>query len=424
MKTCLDISPTRRARPPGGRATRGAPFAIAVLAWITIAAPALAQGVARSMDIDGSVRSSGMGGASGAAFWGGDGNLWANPALLGYHEGIHYLWNRTQLVPGLADDVIFSSNRVTVGWGGLGLALGSLNLNYGESVQTDDTGNPIGTFDSSEDIDMVAAAVSVSQLAAVLDGDGDGAGPFDFADVAAGFTRKHVTMSLGPFFPRSASATTHDWGALVRVSPMPRARASETGGVFLDVAYGYSVLNYDDVFFVFLNEDIAYPPSRFHRNAVAARVGVQSTGASDPDNPWGRGFEPLVSLGFTMDQEHITAGSFEGGYDVDRWGVEAMMFNALAIRVGHVTDRLGDIDGTTFGLGAGVPFGEFGGVRYDFASIPQADGLESVKRHAITAWVDPFRMAAAARGRGGWASTSAPSGADSRSGSRAAARRP
>ena len=54
-----------------------------------------AQGTARSLDIDASIRSAGMGGACNAVFWGADPNDWANPALLGYHSGLRYSWGKT-----------------------------------------------------------------------------------------------------------------------------------------------------------------------------------------------------------------------------------------------------------------------------------------------------------------------------------------
>ena len=47
-----------------------------------MAMSASAQGTGRSMDIDLSIRSAAMGGASNALSWG-DLNYWGNPALLG-----------------------------------------------------------------------------------------------------------------------------------------------------------------------------------------------------------------------------------------------------------------------------------------------------------------------------------------------------
>jgi hypothetical protein len=78
--------------------TRVSFVAIAIAAF-AFAQYAFAQGTGRSMDIDISARSAALGGASTALPWG-DLNHWANPALLGYVDGIRYAHQRTQLVPG------------------------------------------------------------------------------------------------------------------------------------------------------------------------------------------------------------------------------------------------------------------------------------------------------------------------------------
>src|SRR2546422_11254952 len=105
------------------------------------AATVYAQGSGRSLDLDPSVRASGMGAASGAVFWGEDVNHWANPALLAYHRGFRYEWGNTRLVPGLAANVKFRREVLKVGGGGFAVwtagqpsrQLGRLTLDYGTS---------------------------------------------------------------------------------------------------------------------------------------------------------------------------------------------------------------------------------------------------------------------------------------------------
>ena len=176
----------------------------------------------------------------------------------------------------------------------------------------------------------------------------------------------------------------------------------------MDLAYDHAVLNYDDTQFEFGSE--SSPATRSHRNGFAARSGFLRVPGQEPGSWVVRGFEPLAVVGFALDQEHNAGGDLDPGYDVTRWGVEATLFNVATLRVGHVTDRTGDIDGGTFGFGFGLPFGDFAGVRYDYAEIPQStsSGLPDVKRHAATAWIDPIRLAAALRKPPVLAFTSAP----------------
>src|SRR5690349_1187658 len=70
---------------------------------LAIAAPVL--------EIDPSIRSAAMGGASTAVSWGIDPNYWANPSLLGYARGIRYEQGSTDY-----GFVEFRSRRTTLGW--------------------------------------------------------------------------------------------------------------------------------------------------------------------------------------------------------------------------------------------------------------------------------------------------------------------
>src|SRR5690348_1059502 len=70
------------------------------------------------LDIDPSVRSASMGGASTAVFWGVDPNHWVNPALLGFATGIRYESGHTDYDYGFQ----LRTSRVTVGYAGVGFA--------------------------------------------------------------------------------------------------------------------------------------------------------------------------------------------------------------------------------------------------------------------------------------------------------------
>src|SRR6185369_10840997 len=129
---------------------------ITIAALGAVHSSAFAQGTGRSMYFDISARSAALGNASTALPWG-DLDHWANPALLGYVDGIRYAHQRTQLVPGLAPDVFFTTDYMQVGAGGLGVVFsgkpldrGGVHLDYGQSEGIDESGNPTGLFDAYE----------------------------------------------------------------------------------------------------------------------------------------------------------------------------------------------------------------------------------------------------------------------------------
>lgn len=382
--------------------------AAALLAAISTTAHA--QGTARSQDIDTSIRAAGMGGASAGVTWG-DPNVWGSPASLGDVEGFRYEHGHTRLVPGLASNVFFDSNRWMFGIGGIGVGFighpsgfGTQRLDYGLSEQTDPLGNVIGTFHSFERLEVASAGISVARLADAIGALAGHATRFsDVADVSAGFTSKHVLVVLAPSGLGDASATTRDWGVRGRLSPLRLVAPRGANGaglaqrVGLDLGYGYSVLNANDARFVFANEDLAAPPTRMKRSGYSVRftVPMPAVRAAGFEGAILAGMEPLVSLGWAHDHDANDAGGTgQYRYTVDHDGVEVCLANLFTYRRGHWTDRLGDVDGPTTGWGLGLPFGPWGGFRYDHATAPQArdSGLPDVKRDGWTAWLDVVRL--------------------------------
>jgi len=361
-------------------------FAVSFLLLVVAAPMARAQGTARSMDIDGSAISSAMGGASAAVFWSAEPNYWANPALLGYYQGVRYQYAHSQLVPGLATDVILTSNRVTLAAWGVGVELGGTKLDYGDSY-------------GEEKVQAAALGVSLSRLLGSIAPGSPVAALARNLDLAVGFARKDVEMQLSPLTWGEASASGHpcDIGLLARAGLDLGTLAGAAAPVRLEAALGAAVLNFNDVEFTFLNEDESSPPSRMRRLGGSARlaVGLPAAWSGMAAFPGAllRGLDPLVSVGVAYDDEHVQAGDeSDHGYDVTHVGLEVAVLNALSVRLGHVTDREGGIDGATWGLGVGLPIAGVAGVRYDYAEYPQSSSLPDVIRRTASVFVDPIAL--------------------------------
>jgi hypothetical protein len=367
---------------------------------------ARAQGTARSMDLDPSVLSSGMGGASTAVWWSAEPNYWANPALLGYYRGFRWQWGKTNLVPDATTGVEFETNRFTLGGGGVGFefaghpidGMGSLHVDYGDQIVTDAGGNPIGVTGGHETIEASGGGVSLEQLtASVLGFTGRSMPPLlRHVDAAFGYARKFTEVALDP--SATASAVSHDYGWLVKGGFGGYYTANDDAGpLSLEGGYGRAVLNYDDASFVFPPGPPGYPPSRMNREGGSARLVLGSTGGRNPaSNPMFsalmRGFAPLATVGFGYDRTHISAGGSPPSYQLTQWGAEATFVNVLTLRFGHVRDVLGDIDGDSYGLGVAVPVTEYAGARYDYAKYPRATGTEKVTRQSISVWLNPIAL--------------------------------
>jgi hypothetical protein len=369
------------------------------------AAPALAQGTGRSLDIDVSLRSSAMGGASNALIRGGSLNHWVNPGLLGYVQGFRYERGTTQLVPGLAADVWLTTNFTKMGGGGVGFVFGGrptgppgIDLDYGVSQGSDEAGNPTAEFNSYERCESWGFGVNLIQgiesMLGVIGGDRTVS---RFADVSFGMNLKDVQIVLGP--GGEATTTNGDLGLVARLTPID---VLEGGGVLpirLDLSYGRSRLNYQDNLVVFLNEDQASPLTRHNREGYAVQFATGIPGWT-PERIESvtlrellRGLMPILSVAATKDDSKIGVGDVVH-YETHGQGLEVTVANLFAWRRGHYQDLVGDIDGDTHGWSAMIPIGKFGGVLYEEAWHPQArgSGLPDVHRKAYAVWIDPFAI--------------------------------
>jgi hypothetical protein len=361
------------------------------------AGPAAAQS-ARSVREDPSVRSAGMGGTSTAVAWSDDVNGWANPALFGYATGLRWSWNNTHLLPEIAPGVTFQTNRFGFGWGGIGLAVERHTLSYGLLELTDPQGTPIGTYEPTEDVRPLSGGISLSRVVEAIASLRGGTEPgfTRYADVALGFSRKHIRLRLAPP-PYGGQGITdaNDFGLLIGATPLGRSRRRP----FIEVAYGFAALNYNDALTVFIGEDIADLVPRQNRHGLAARFGLPlSEGAqAGLERRFGRwiaaGMDPLLSVAVAADFARYQLGPQQRyGSGVDHVGVELTLANTLSIRYGHVGDQFMGLDHDTFGVGLGIPLADFAGARYDYARYPQTSGLGMLDRHAVAAWLDPVAL--------------------------------
>jgi hypothetical protein len=382
--------------------------AFALLLCLALApAVARAQGTAQSMDIDPSVPSSGMGGASTAVWWNAEPNYWANPALLGYYRGLRWQTASTKLLPDITGDVTFKTGRLTVGGAGIGYeiaghpfdGLGGLDLSYGTGIVTDASGNVTSTFQGHERIEASGLGVSLSQLTASVMGlaGHDVPRALRHVDLAGGYARKFTEVDLGGGI--SDAEVTHDWGMLAKGGFGGVYTAnSDAGPLSFEAGYAHSVINYDDVTFDYGLAGSS-PPTRTRRDGMSARMAYDSYSGRNPAgspmfSALMRGFAPLATLGFAYDWSSIATGSGPTDYEVRQWGVEVTLMNVFTLRGGHVWsgDPLAQMDDYSFGLGVALPLTEYAGARYDFASYPEPNGLSNLKRNSISVWLNPIAL--------------------------------
>jgi hypothetical protein len=326
-----------------------------------------------AVEMDPSMRSTAMGGASGAVFWGSDPNYWANPALLGYTEGLRYddalvdmgtltVTDETGFVL-LSFDIQGTARRIAIGHGGIGIALAGQPFDTPEGTRWE-----FGTL-----IDQVrswSVGISLAGVAESVLHERTPALARHF-DLAFGYT--HKTLEEDAF---SGDASLWDWGLLARGgTDFAIGRMASR----IEGAYGFSYLNRND------------EPSPNNRRELHC-VGLHLSAARLPEGfagipSWLRaGFEPLVSIGGEWDADYVP-WSFDS--HSEGLGGELGLANILFLRLGRTRGEL-----STRGYGIGLPIGRFGGVRYDDASVDSALDFDY---RAWSVWIDPLAIARAGR---------------------------
>jgi hypothetical protein len=399
------------------------PILLVVFALVLSASELRAQGAAISTILDTSVRASGMGRASSAVFWGGDPDSWANPALLGYAEGIRFESGKTQLIPDLAEDVTLKSRRLTLGAYGLGIVLsgkpidglGSTRLSYGESQATGPGGEDLGTYESYEEIDAIGFGLSLARATeTVWRAVGHDPPPLArYGDVALGLTKKNVKVFLSPAFPTmgipevSGEGRAEDRGLFVRLSPYNTFDADDGAGGLarmlrarLDVGHGRSTLNRGqpplELGFIPTDDRMTEESRKGWSAHVALHPVALDESLENAHLDWlARSLSPAISFGAAWEDQteryDTVSGPGESAIDKDGW--ELTLLNVVSIRRGHYSDPDGGVDGPTKGWSAGFALAGAVGFRYDRATVPQAEGLTRLHRKAWSVFVDPLRIA-------------------------------
>jgi hypothetical protein len=336
-----------------------------------------------SMLLDPSIRSAAMGGACNAVTWGDITNDWANPALLGCRSGVRYEWGTTQLLPDFSFDAHFITNRMVLGYGGIGFIsagepvnLGGSKVHFAPFDITDDQGNVFTVPESYEEVRTWGVGVSLSRSVGALIGHGALPSVLRMFDVAAGYNQKKIETNVGGSVYQMT--TGRDVGVLVQFSPSM---------VPLNVSYGYAITNADDATYTILLGS-AIPNPRIYRSGIAVRTVGTIPGL--PKSMLGGLLGASVSLGAAFDWEkHQSGDDTAGASHVQRMGFELEALRAISIRVGRVEDG---VVGTTYGFGVGLDWQGLVGARYDFAIYPEAPGYRDLHRQGVSAYVDPVAV--------------------------------
>lgn len=362
--------------------------------WLAIVADrARAQGSAGFQDIDTSIRSSGMGGATTAVTWGEPG-VWGNPASLASVRGIAWLEGRTRLLPEIDPPVRFKTRRFLFGGAGLGVSLtgeprglGHTQLEYHETGGTDPFGNPVvGPAHTDESRGWGFAVSPVQLFDAIRSRTSPDAKPLAGRfDVSAGYHHKKTKVTLTSDI--TAEAENYDWGVLAKAAIGPGDAADPR----LELSAGYADLNSDESsHFVFPGYGDQGPSTHIRRTGVAVRALLPFGDAAAEGRPgaWPGSLTNAVSLGVAYDHDERSVYQLHAE-PIEHLGFEGAFMDILSVRAGYLNDPNSEIHRVTAGAGVHLPIGPWATVGYDWANDPSVPGMKNENRHGISLWLHP-----------------------------------
>ncbi len=283
--------------------------------------------------------------------------IWWNPGGLGFlpqrpkQHDVHIM--QSSLAEGLADDIglYWGGYATPMGeHGALGFAMNYLDM--GEQVGTDEESNETGTFRSYMFSFSATYGVQVSRNLGVglgvkyfrdhladdqfLQDKQGGSGDSFGVDLGLLWKVPSIRSNIGLAIANLGPDIVHVDGD--QSDPMPR---KATLGVAFSVYHS-------EFMGILLVSDYLVPLYKW----------------SDSDNDYGFGLD---------------TGQKEYGA-----GVEWNYMRSLFVRLGYKSAQYGDIEDTTFGFGVDMEQWSGQAITFDFATVPQAEGLPKVNRLSLS----------------------------------------
>jgi hypothetical protein len=311
---------------------------IAILLAACSGALAVGEATAPSLIISPSARAWGLGQSYVAIADDATAMYW-NPGGLGFLDGTYFSLTHSQLIPMLAPDVYFEYISVAHSLRDIGtVGLNATYLTYGSWQGTGPNNEDLGTFSSYEFAIGAYYGFTLNRSNAV------------------GVGLKISRVYLAPATPFNAEGAGWSFAADFGV----------LGHLGKRLSYGMALQNLGpDMSFV--SKDESAPLPRTLRGGISV---VPFEGES---------YSSLISFEVTKAliglDEIFSKGQFS---EVRRdatvnGGMEVLISNFLAPRLGYIYDHDGKIEGFTYGFGVKAPIG--GGLNFDYASVPKAEDL-------------------------------------------------
>jgi hypothetical protein len=276
--------------------------------------------------------------------------IYWNPGGLGFLDGTNMSLTHSQLIPMLADDVYFESINISHSVPDIGtLGFNAIYLTYGKWWETTVGGDPVAEHTSYE---FAFGGYYAFQL--------NSKNSFGVGLKVSRVYLAPATAQTG-FVEGAGWSFAADFGLLGKLNDR--------------FSYGMALQNLGpDMSFV--SKDESAPLPRTIRGGIAFRPFV---GESYSTLVSLEGTKALIGLGEIFTKSRFSEVKRDATLN---GGLEIVIADFVAPRMGYIFDHDGKIEGLTYGFGVRVPVG--GGLNFDYASVPKAEDLGRESKFSLS----------------------------------------
>ncbi len=324
--------------------------------------------------------------------------LYANPALVSFHEGIAYGYKHN---PGNIegfDNINYNAAIASFGYKGIGFTLPALNrrsklginIDYGRHPYYDELGNMVGSYRPQEDAATFGFAMNPLEILRTPESNS----LLKHFDISIGLTRLGVVSDLGYIDIIDAANNTINKGktTVYNIGMIAGVNYNWEDYLAMEGVVGFARFN-------LFEEDILYPRSDKERIYTHLNEGYGYS-VSIPSNrltsfliEYDSIFEYLVYFSHIISYRFLSSTITFPDFDshVNGKGSEFGIFDTIFIRRGRYEDRDGEVVGDTSGYGINLHYKKLISLSYNYAKFPGGPIAGSHKSEDIGFSVDILR---------------------------------
>jgi len=301
---------------------------------------------------------------------------WDNPALPALHEGIAVGYAKNQWFKGSGiDDMYYDSGMLTIGYKGFGMTLPSYNdtgefgntIDFGEQEQTDEMGNVIGTFHSSETAGCYS--ISFNPLGYLRSTYGKRSEFMDKFNFGLGISYVDLVSDLGPGTGGTEDAIDGKVNTHIFDAGLIMSFRDKLADLFIgEASFGYKRSNLEDKYVTYINDEQKDPIGQNDIYGIGLGVSLPVHSFFPAESALSNWTENLFTIRFLASQNSSETISTEKSK-----GFEFGLLDTVFFRTGDFDDHEGSIEGNTSGYGVSLHYADLFALDYNHAEFPGGD---------------------------------------------------